>query len=172
MRRDLGWILMNIGIAVGVVTAGIAVVAGTDPEPGGFLENAALVLFLALWLTPTYVPTVVAHLLLLALLARRFPGRVPALVLAPLAPGFLWYFVLLAFDLVLTAVALVGTAVYGGLVRLPGDRDVRPVLVAGLVAVLPVIAFGGGLAAFGIVLVALLGLWIERRRSRARPVTP
>ena len=123
MPRSARWFLANVGIAVAIVFAGISIVIVTDPEASGTIVAKLLgSAFITLWVAPSYMPSVFVYLLLLLLLVRRFPARAAALASAPLAPGFLWLFVFEFRHPLIVAIAIVGTVVYGALVRLPDEH--------------------------------------------------
>jgi hypothetical protein len=164
--RSLIWILLNLGIAVAVVFTGFVVVVVTDPtDPGQHVGDLGWTAFFALWLLPWYMPTVVLYGVLLSLLARWIPGRAAALVLAPIAPGYLWAFVFPWLDPVLVSVAVAGTFAYGALVRLPGDRLFSEIVLASAIVLMPLLLFTGAVIVLLPALV-VFAVWRFRRQLR------
>lgn len=171
MVRSLVWVIANVGIAVAIVFAGFIVIVVAEPtDPGNHLADVGWSGFFALWLLPWYLPTVLLSCVLLAVLARWIPARAAALLAAPVAPGYLWIFVIDSwFDPLFAGVAVGGAAAYGASVRLPRDRPLRDVLLASAIELAPVFLFTGSALLVIVVLVAALA-WGFHRQLRTPAV--
>jgi hypothetical protein len=120
------WVVVNYGIAFAVLASGMAALTLSDLDgSGGIAESLGLALFLTIYLAPYWVPGVFVQLLVFSVLAQRIRPRLAAVVTSPIAPGFLWYWVVVFWDPLVVAIGVVGTAMYAWLSRLPGERPAR-----------------------------------------------
>jgi hypothetical protein len=163
--RQVRWVIVNLAIAVGVAAVALfALIVGDDEEASGIADALAASAFGAIYFLPWYLPGVILHLVLLAVLRDRWKPRAVSVLFAPVAPFLLWGLLLEDPQPRPVAVLVGGSLAYGLLARLP-QASAAPVLAASALIV--------GLAtliysfSFGVLLLvpALAVLWLLRNRA-------
>jgi hypothetical protein len=170
--RGFVWVVANVTIALAVVWAGLAAAVLFDPQGSSLvLEDVWLSVFVAAFLLPFYLPTVVLHGFLVPLLAPRLSARAASLVLAPIAPGLLWVFVFLVFDAVVLAIAVAGTVAYGVLARPQSGHPAGAIFAILTLMLLASVAFEDSWVSVMLLPFVAIAAWGYRRHLRT-PAVP